>query len=493
MRYVSSRNDKADISLSQAMINGLSSDGGLYTPLLDADEKLNISDLQGLSYQELSLKILAFFMPEFTKDELQECIAAAYDDKFADPGIVVLNNTKEAHLLELYHGPTSAFKDLALTLLPHLLKKAYQKNSCNQTLAILTATSGDTGKAALSAFADVENTAITVLYPEVGVSAIQKKQMATAQGHNVMVYALKGNFDDCQKLVKKLSSELNDHFDRLIISSANSINIGRLLPQVIYYYHAYLKLLQEGSITSGEEVNFCVPTGNFGDILAGYLAKESGLPVRKLICASNKNHILSDFLSSGIYDKQRPFYQTISPSMDILISSNLERLLYLLTKDARLVSDLMDDLDKKGKYTIDKKLLTKIRDTFSADWCDEDECKETIRKLFKEEKILIDPHTAVAYKVYEKYKQASQDETQTVILSTASPYKFAQDVLDALGESQDDPYKAMELLYDLSGMPIPKNLAELKNKEVRFTDSFSIDECEAVIRKHLQEINDGKD
>ena len=308
-----------------------------------------------------------------------------------------------------------------------------------------------------------------------------------------MVYALKGNFDDCQKLVKRLSSELKDHFDNLIISSANSINIGRLLPQVIYYYHAYLKLLEEGSITYGEEVNFCVPTGNFGDILAGYLAKESGLPVRKLICASNKNHILSDFLSSGIYDKQRPFYQTISPSMDILISSNLERLLYLLSKDSKLVSDLMDDLDKKGKYTIDKKLLTKIRDTFSADWCDEDECKETIRKLFKEEKILIDPHTAVAYKVYEKYKQASQDETQTVILSTASPYKFAQDVLDALGESQDDPYKAMELLYDLSGMPIPKNLAELKNKEVRFTDSFSIDECEAVIRKHLQEINDGKD
>lgn len=493
MKYVSSRNSKLQESPSMALIKGLADDGGLYTPLLN-QRKLDLNELKDLTFQELSSKIVSFFIDDLTKEEIEECVSKAYDDKFDTKQITPLCDASDYHILELWHGPTSAFKDVALTLLPHLLSAAYRKNDYDKTLSILTATSGDTGKAALASFADVKNTAITVFYPEIGVSDIQKLQMATSKGNNVAVMAVKGNFDDCQRMVKEAYSneKLLEGLDHVCLSSANSINIGRLVPQIVYYYYAYFELIRNNEINMNDQINFCVPTGNFGDILAGYLAKESGLPIKKLICASNRNNILSDFINTGRYDLDRNFYPTMSPSMDILISSNLERLLFLLSEDASYVSSLMKKLQEERFYEVDETMIKKLQDSFSAYWTSEEECKETIRKVFEEKKILIDPHTAVAVSAYEKYRKESEDDTKAVVLSTASPYKFASDVLNSLGYEEKEPFEAMKKLNSISGLSIPKNLAELKEMPIRFDSSIAIEEGMDYIAKRLKEINDAE-
>ncbi len=492
MRLVSSRNDSETISTAKAMIKGLSDDGGLFTPLLEG-ETIDLSGLQDLSYKDLAGRIISFFIKDFSEDEIKECINKAYDDKFDDLEITPLIRISDGYILELWHGPTSAFKDVALTLLPHLLRKAYQKDNCNKTLAILTATSGDTGKAALASFADVPDTVITVFYPEIGVSDIQKRQMATSVGNNVEVIAVKGNFDDCQRLIKKATTDKDilNGLDKVMISSANSINIGRLIPQIVYYYYAYLKLVESGQINLYEKINFCVPTGNFGNILAGYLAKESGLPINKLICASNSNNILTDFINTGIYDLHRSFYPTMSPSMDILISSNLERLLYLLYKDSDKINDLMKKLDEDKYYKVDDRVLKKMQEDFKAYWTSEEETKETIKGLFENEKVLIDPHTAVALSAVKKYKNETDDNSQTVILSTANPYKFTVDVLKAISNEQiEDPFVALRRLEEISHMEAPKNLKELEEFPIRFNRSIEISDGMNVIRKRFEEIND---
>ena len=492
MRFVSSRNDSETISTAKAMIKGLSDDGGLFTPLLEG-ETIDLGSLQNLSYKDLATKIISFFIRDFSEEEIKECVNKAYDDKFDDPEITPLTKINDGHILELWHGPTSAFKDVALTLLPHLLTKAYQKDNSNKTLAILTATSGDTGKAALASFADVSNTAITVFYPEIGVSDIQKRQMATSIGNNVEVIAVKGNFDDCQRLIKKATTDKDilKGLDNVTISSANSINVGRLIPQIVYYYYAYLKLVENKQINLYDKINFCVPTGNFGNILAGYLAKESGLPINKLICASNSNNILTDFINTGIYDLHRSFYPTMSPSMDILISSNLERLLYLLYKDSDKINDLMKKLDEDKYYKVDDSVLKKMQEDFKAYWTSEEETKETIKGLFENEKVLIDPHTAVALSATKKYKNETDDISQTVVLSTANPYKFTADVLKVISNEQiEDPFIAMRKLEEISNMDAPKNLKELEQLPIRFEHSIEIKDGMNIIRKRFEEIND---
>ncbi len=491
MKLVSSRNDSENISTVKAMIKGLADDGGLFTPVLE-EEIINLEDIIDLNYKQLAIKIIAFFMKDFEETEIEECINKAYDDKFDNPEITPLISLNDYHILELWHGPTSAFKDVALTLLPYLLTKAYKKDNCNKRLSILTATSGDTGKAALESFADVPNTAITVFYPEIGVSDIQKKQMATSKGDNVDVIAVKGNFDDCQKLIKKATTdkEILNGLDNVTISSANSINIGRLIPQVVYYYYAYLQLVKRQKVSIGDKVNFCVPTGNFGNILAGYLAKESGLPINKLICASNSNHILTDFINTGIYDLHRDFIPTMSPSMDILISSNLERLLYLLYKDSDMIIELMKKLDQEKVYKLDKNALDIIQNNFKAYWTSEEETTTTIKNVFNKEKDLVDPHTAVAIHAAKQYKDETGDNLQTVILSTASPYKFTADVLRAInGESLTNPFEAMRRLEQESGNQIPENLKILEQLPIRFDRSINIEEGMDVIRKRLEDIN----
>ncbi len=492
MRLVSSRNDSETISTAKAMIKGLSCDGGLFTPLLEG-EIIDLGSLQNLSYKDLATKIISFFIRDFSEEEIKECVNKAYDDKFDDPQITPLKKINDGHILELWHGPTSAFKDVALTLLPHLLTKAYQKDNCNKTLAILTATSGDTGKAALASFADVPNTAITVFYPEIGVSDIQKRQMATSIGNNVEVIAVKGNFDDCQRLIKKATTnkDILKDLDNVTISSANSINVGRLIPQIVYYYYAYIKLVENKQINLYDKINFCVPTGNFGNILAGYLAKESGLPINKLICASNSNNILTDFINTGIYDLHRSFYPTMSPSMDILISSNLERLLYLLYEDSNKINELMKKLDEDKYYQVDENVLKKLQKDFKAYWTSEDETSETIKELYEKEKVLIDPHTAVALSAAKKYKNETDDHSQTVILSTANPYKFTADVLKAISDEQiEDPFVALRKLEDISRTEAPKKLKELEQLPIRFKRSIEINDGMNVIRKRFEEIND---
>lgn len=492
MRLVSSRNDSETISTTRAMIKGLSDDGGLFTPLLEG-ESIDLDSLENLSYKELATKIISFFIRDFSEKEIEECINKAYDDKFDDPEITPLTQINDGHILELWHGPTSAFKDIALTVLPHLLTKAYQNDNCNKTLAILTATSGDTGKAALASFADVPNTAITVFYPEIGVSDIQKRQMATSIGNNVEVIAVKGNFDDCQRLIKKATTDnsILNGLDKVTISSANSINIGRLIPQIVYYYYAYLQLVKNRLINLYDKINFCVPTGNFGNILAGYLAKESGLPINKLICASNSNNILTDFINTGVYDLHRSFYPTMSPSMDILISSNLERLLYLLYKDSNKINELMKKLDEEKYYEVDDGVLEKLQKDFRAYWTSEEETTKTIKELFEKEKVLIDPHTAVALNAARKYRNETGDNSRTVVLSTANPYKFTADVLKAVSNEQiEDPFEAMRRLEEISGMKAPKNIKELEQLPIRFNRSIEISEGMNVIRKRFEEIND---
>lgn len=497
-QYVSTRGRSLSVPSHKAVIKGLAPDGGLFTPL-DLSIHCDPATLLGKSYPQTAETILHLFMNDYSKEQLHAAVTAAYGKggqagaNFDTPDVVPVVPYRDGYLAQLWHGPTSAFKDLALTLLPHLMTQAFEMDGLDVTIAILTATSGDTGKAALAGFKDVAHTDITVFYPEVGVSGVQKRQMQTAGGDNVHVCAVKGTFDDCQRMVKEAvsSPQVAAALDGVILSSANSINLGRLLPQVVYYYFAYCRLVEDGAVKVGEPVNFVVPTGNFGDILAGYLAKQLGLPVGKLICASNSNNVLTDFLKTGTYNARRPFHTTMSPSMDILVSSNLERLLFLKSGgDDGLVRDLMKQLSEKGGYTVSGSLLASIQQDFAGFWTSENQCQMTIHDMYMENGQLIDPHTAVAVAALDQYRQTSGDTRPAVVLSTASPYKFCTSVLTALtGKAPDDEFTAMKELNQLTEVPVPPGLANLLDLPVRFTESIEPEDGMAYIASSMKKLS----
>lgn len=464
--FKSTRGDKNYITASQAIVKGIADDGGLYVPETMPKADFTLEEMLGFTYRELAYRVLRLVLTDYTEEELRYCIDSAYDEKFDTPLIAPLVKAGKSNFLELFHGRTIAFKDMALSILPYLLKTAAKKNGVKEEIVILTATSGDTGKAALEGFADVEGTRIIVFFPEDGVSDVQKAQMVTQKGANTCVAGIKGNFDDAQTAVKKiftdnaLKAELKEK--GFVFSSANSINIGRLAPQIVYYFYAYAQMVRSGSIKVGDKINFTVPTGNFGNILAGFYAKQMGLPVNKLICASNDNKVLYDFLTTGEYDINREFIVTVSPSMDILISSNLERLLYHLSGSEAQVKDMMDKLANGGKYTF------KADGGFAAEYATVDDTFTAINDLYKETGYVMDTHTAVAYSAYYKYLAETKDNTPNVIVSTASPYKFAKDVLRAIDGKYDgiSPFEALEVLSDVSETDIPTPIKDIDKREV---------------------------
>ena len=466
MRYHSTRNNAAFVDSAQAVLEGLAPDGGLYMP-----EQIPAFDwkkcLEG-SAMEMSTAILSALLPDIP--DMAELVRRAYTGKFESEELTPTVSVGGFGVLELFRGPTSAFKDVALCMLPQLLTRAKTEKGMDEKIMILTATSGDTGKAALAGFRDVDGVGICVFYPHGGVSAVQRAQMVTQEGNNVTVCAVRGNFDDAQTGVKNIFAACRDKELPFRLSSANSINIGRLAPQVMYYFKAYKDLMTQGKINLGDAVNFCVPTGNFGDILAGFLAKLLGLPVGMLICASNANNVLTDFIRTGTYDRRRPLHKTQSPSMDILVSSNLERLLYLLSHDTALVAELMRKLNTDGIYTVPGDLLEDIHTQFWAGCCDDAGARAAIGKVFQDHGYLCDPHTATGWAVAEDYVNQTGDHRPMVVLSTASPYKFPAAVLEAIGgDMSGDEFAQMERLEALSGMPIPRNLSGLKEKEEHHT------------------------
>ncbi len=457
-----------------AVLRGMSQDGGLYVPTQIPHLEMSLAELAQKGYREVAYEVLRIFLTDFTEEELRGCIEKAYDSKFDTEEPVVLRRGERADYLELYHGPTIAFKDMALTLLPHLLTAAAARNGEDREIVILTATSGDTGKAAMAGFADVPRTRIMVFYPKNGVSALQEKQMVTQKGANTRVIGIYGNFDDAQTAVKqifldkRMQEDLADKGYRF--SSANSINIGRLVPQIVYYVYAYTRLLASGGVREGEKVNFSVPTGNFGNILAGWYARKIGVPINMLICASNSNKVLFDFFSTGYYDRKRDFLLTSSPSMDILVSSNLERLLYHASgDDTARTAAWMQALQEKGDYSVTGEVMDAMSD-FAAGWATDEETAREIRQVYEETGNVLDPHTAVGSYVYRKYAAQTGDRTRTVVVSTASPYKFETAVLDALGEDTaaiQAEGKGPERISELSGVPIPKAVLELRSAPVR--------------------------
>ena len=478
MEYTSTRNNKLSVSSSQAIITGLSKDGGLFVPKEIPQISLDvIKEMTGMDYIGRAKKVLSMYLTDFTEEEIDYCVNGAYGNGHFDCGEVapVKNIDDSMNILELWHGPTCAFKDMALQILPYLLTISAKKNLNGKTVVILVATSGDTGKAALEGFKDVPNTKIIVFYPSDGVSPMQKFQMVTQEGENVGVCAIKGNFDDAQTGVKKIFSDavMAQKLEgaNMMFSSANSINWGRLVPQIVYYFSAYCDMVNAGRLKLGDKINFVVPTGNFGNILAAYYAKHMGLPVNRLICASNKNKVLTDFISTGVYDRNRDFYTTSSPSMDILISSNLERLLYhIYGEDSDKVSALMNLLSANGKYTVSGDILDKIKSEFDCGYCGDEGTDEAIRDIFKSASYLCDTHTAVAVNVYESYRNFSGDRTPTVIDSTASPYKFCASVLGAINGSPaaGDEFSMVDELFAETSSKIPAPIKALKGKTPRF-------------------------
>ena len=466
MLYHSTRSQEYSVDSAQAVLNGLAPDGGLYMP-----EAIPAFDwqacLQGTS-QEMSTAILSAFLPDIPG--MRELVRKAYTGRFETEDLTPSVSVGDFHVLELFRGPTSAFKDVALSMLPQLLTAAKAEKGMKEDILILTATSGDTGKAALEGFHDVPGVRICVFYPHGGVSQVQRAQMVTQEGSNVAVCAVEGNFDDAQTGVKNIFAACQGKELPFALSSANSINIGRLAPQIMYYFRAYRDLLDAGKISLGDKVNFSVPTGNFGDILAGYLAKLLGLPVGKLICASNANNVLTDFIRTGTYDKRRPLLKTTSPSMDILVSSNLERLLYLLSGDTDLVAALMGRLNREGAYTVPGEMLQKIHAEFWGAYCDDGEAAQVMGRVYKDYGYLCDPHTAAGWSAAEAYEKETGDVTPMVVLSTASPYKFPAAVLSAIGgDTSGSEFQQMERLSQLTGVPVPKNLASLEGKEEKHT------------------------
>ena len=489
--YRSTRGNKKRILFAEAIIKGIADDGGLFVPETIPRLNRDLYKLKNTDYKELAFLIMKKFFTDYRQDELKDGINKAYDNKFDTEIIAPLSKKMGAYFLELYHGPTLAFKDMALSLLPHLLKKAARKLNLSQEIVILTATSGDTGKAALQGFANVEGTKIIVFFPYKGVSKIQKRQMLTQEGANTYVIGIKGNFDDAQRGVKEIFEDLvfskRMREKNYILSSANSINIGRLVPQIVYYFYAYLNMLGEGEIKNGEKINIAVPTGNFGDILAAYYAKEMGLPVNKLICASNENRVLADFFDTGVYDKRRKLVMTISPSMDILVSSNLERLLWTISeRDAQQVGELMNSLRDKGFYRINSEMKKKLKD-FYGGFSPQEESHRCIKEIFEESKYLIDPHTAVAYAVYKKYVKETGDKTKTVIVATASPFKFTKSVMESIDSryKKYDDFELIEKMSDLAQVPIPSGVRDIEKMPIRHKMVCEKEEMKAKIAEIL--------
>lgn len=492
MFYTSTRDNSVRVTASKAITDGISPDGGLYIPVeipaLSADELKALCDAD---YKERAKKVLGLYLTDFSKDELDYCVEGAYKDgKFSSEKVApVVKLHDNVSILELFKGPTCAFKDMALQILPYLLTVSAKKNLKDKEIVILVATSGDTGKAALEGFKDVDGTRILVFYPVDGVSPMQKLQMTTQEGNNVGVCAIKGNFDDAQTGVKSIftNKEILKRFEEnnLVFSSANSINWGRLAPQIVYYVSAYCDMVNNGSVKFGEKINIVVPTGNFGNILAAYFAKEMGLPVNKLICASNANRVLTDFIQSGTYNRNRDFYTTVSPSMDILISSNLERLLYILCgRDADVINDWFSQLGNKGVYTVSDDVNAKIKELFVAGCCDDVLTKETINETYNDYDYLADTHTAVAINVCNKYIEETGDMTPVVIASTASPFKFSKAVLGAVetdAKDYDDEFSTVAALEELSSLKAPEQLSALKGKEVRFDKVASKEDMAKVV------------
>ncbi|MDF2631481.1 MAG: threonine synthase [Caproiciproducens sp.] len=501
MNYKSTRDNSINVSSAQAIAQGICSNGGLFVP--ENLPHLSYSDLQELQhsrYIERAAHILSLFLSDFTTEEIADCVSSAYtggkfENDLPAPMSLLQNGKISMYMLELWHGPTCAFKDMALQLLPHLLTRSLQKIHSSKTAVILVATSGDTGKAALEGFKDVDGTRIQVFYPQNGVSPMQKRQMNTQEGTNVAVCAIEGNFDDAQTGVKKIfaNQKINESFaqNNMMLSSANSINWGRLLPQIVYYFSAYCDLMANGEIDfDGEKVNITVPTGNFGNILAAYYAKKMGLPVNKLICASNSNNVLTEFLNTGVYNRNRHFYATISPSMDILVSSNLERLLYDLTDgDSARVEGWMNELAATGKYQVGEDVLSRLHEIFYAGYCDDTATKAAIKEIYDAENYLCDTHTAVAVKVYHQYINDTNDaETPTIVVSTASPYKFADSVLNAIsGNDHGDESEFVKIsqLSAVTGTPIPQQISELELKPVRFDNLCTKEEMDKIVLKQL--------
>lgn len=482
MFYKSTRNSEVKVSSAQAITQGISVEGGLFVPetipSLTLDEIKNIGEMK---YADRAAYVFSKYLTDFTDAEIRYCTDNAYSTKnFETESISEIAHLFDGtYMLELWHGPTCAFKDMALQILPYFLTTSAKKIKLDKKIVILVATSGDTGKAALEGFKDVEGTSILVFYPEDGVSPMQKRQMKTQEGKNVGVCAIKGNFDDCQNGVKAIftDNDVKAQLDSngMMFSSANSINWGRLVPQVVYYVSAYAELVKDGEIELGEKINIVVPTGNFGNILAAYYAKHMGVPVNKLICASNINNVLTDFINTGIYDRNRKFYATVSPSMDILISSNLERLLYIMTgENDALINEWFGKLASEGRYEVNEDVKKKLKEEFAAGFCDDGSTKQAISDVYKKYSYTCDTHTAVAVKVYNDYKAETGDTTKTVIASTASPYKFSAAVLEALtgGKSDIDEYEMVDQIAALSDIPVPAALAGLKNKADRFNDTI---------------------
>lgn len=491
MKYKSTRGSKNTKNAAQAVIQGISQDKGLFVPESIPRLPFALEDMKGKTYQEIAFAVIHSFFTDYTEEEIEHCVNGAYDKKFEADEIVPLVKAGDAYFLELYHGRTAAFKDMALSILPYLMTTAMKKEKEDKRIVVLTATSGDTGKAALEGFADVPNTEIIVFYPSEGVSQVQERQMTTQEGENTHVFAIRGNFDDAQTGVKKIFND-NDLADELAkmgcrLSSANSINIGRLIPQVAYYVYSYAKLLERGAIQVGDKINVVVPTGNFGNMLAAYYAKEMGIPIGKLICASNENKVLTDFINTGVYDVKREFYLTNSPSMDILISSNLERLLYHLSGDnGTEIADLMESLEKDKKYKVSDKIQSGLSE-FWAGYADVNETNAAICRMYGENGYLMDTHTAVASKVYEDYRKATGDTAVTVIASTASAYKFADSVAASIGLAiEKDGFANVRALHAKTGVKIPAGLKGLETKEIRHKGVLDKEEMKAAVRNTLK-------
>lgn len=470
--YKSTRSENETVTASKAILKGLADDGGLFVPASIPRLDKSLKELSKMSYKQTAYEVMKLFFTDFTEEELKSCIAKAYDSKFDTEEIAPIVKADGAYYLELFHGATIAFKDMALSILPHLLTTSAKKNNVENEIVILTATSGDTGKAALAGFADVDGTRIIVFYPKDGVSPIQEKQMVTQKGSNTFVIGINGNFDDAQTGVKQLfnDKELEKEMNGagFQFSSANSINIGRLVPQIVYYVYSYAKLLENEEISEGEEINVVVPTGNFGNILAAYYAKNMGLPIKKLICASNDNKVLYDFFETGCYDRNREFILTSSPSMDILISSNLERLIYKIAgSDSEKNNELMTALGTDGKYSITEAMRAELKD-FYGNYASESQTAEVINHIYNETGYVLDTHTAVAACVYKKYKEASMDKNKAVIASTASPYKFTRSVMCAIDPKYNSmtDFELVDELSKISKTDIPNAIEEIRNAEV---------------------------
>ncbi len=491
MLYVSTRNAEEKVTASQAVLKGLAEHGGLFVPEEIPHLDVSVEKLADMSYQETAYEVMKLFLTDYTEEELKKCIRNAYDEKFDTSEIAPLVKAQGISYLELFHGATIAFKDMALSILPHLLITAARKNHVTNDIVILTATSGDTGKAALAGFAGVEGTKIIVFYPKDGVSPIQQKQMVTQKGDNTFVVGINGNFDQAQTGVKQMFSD-QDLAKELAaagyqFSSANSINIGRLVPQIVYYVYAYAKMVKSGEVKNGEKMNVAVPTGNFGNILAAFYAKNMGLPIGKLICASNENKVLYDFFTTGTYDKNREFILTSSPSMDILISSNLERLIYRIAGDsAGKNQELMLSLQEKGEYTITDEMRAQLTD-FYGNFASESETAAAIREIYESAGYIIDTHTAVAAAVCRKYQEETGDGTKTIIASTASPYKFTRSVMTAIDEKYDSKsdFELVDELEMLSKVKVPKAIEDIRTAAVLHKTVCEVGEMQHVVKQFL--------